>query len=91
MRKQVSKSKRKSCAMKYKVKKRAAEHRRKVKKEAKKAKQNHIVHREGAKVTKIPNSFPLKKDMIQQRYFNTQTVDKKPSNTENNLNSNITN
>lgn len=89
MRKQVSKSKRKSCAMKYKVKKRAAEHRRKIKKEAKKAKQNHIVHREGAKVTKIPNSFPLKKEMIQQRYFATPEI--KQVQVESNISNNITN
>lgn len=75
MRKRVSKSKRQTCANKFKIKKRAAEHRRKVRKEARKAKQNNIsTPNTKARATKLPNTFPLKKQMIKERYFNDSNI-----------------
>lgn len=76
MRKKVGASKRQTCAMKYKIKKRAAEHRRKVKKESRKARENNIsTPNSKIKATKIPNSFPLKKQMITQRYFSNNNIE----------------
>mmetsp|Transcript_5686 Transcript_5686/g.5863 ORF Transcript_5686/g.5863 Transcript_5686/m.5863 type:complete len:80 (+) Transcript_5686:22-261(+) len=69
MRKKIGSSKRLKCSMKYKVKKRAAEHRRKVKKESRNAKENKVVSRESSKFTKIPNMYPHKKAIIQSKYF----------------------
>lgn len=64
MRKRVSKNKRQTSSLKHKIKKRAAETRRKIRKEARKANANKVVQRNELRATKIPNSFPLKKQMI---------------------------
>ncbi len=67
MRKKVGGSKRKTCALKYKIKKRVNEHKRRYKKESKKAKINGLTLRNIGKVTPIPNSFPNKKYLLQEQ------------------------
>lgn len=64
MRKKISASKRQTCAMKYKIRKRASEHRRRVRKESKKAVKNNIVRRNVSNALHIPNIFPQKKQML---------------------------
>lgn len=67
MRKKIGGSKRKTCALKYKIKKRVNEHKRRYKKEAKRAKVNGLTIRNIGKVTPIPNSFPNKKFLLQEQ------------------------
>lgn len=66
MRLKTQKNKRVKASMKYKVKKRAAEHRRRVRKESKKAKLNSVTPRNISKAGHIPNMFPFKKQLIQE-------------------------
>lgn len=67
MRGKTSKNKRKTCSMKYKIKKRVSEHRRRVKKEAKKAKVNGVIRRNVRNTTPIPNSFPDKRRLMEEQ------------------------
>ena len=65
MRQRTQKNKRVKASMKYKVKKNAAEHRRRIRKESKKAKINKVTPRSVTNAGHIPNMFPHKKQIIE--------------------------
>jgi hypothetical protein len=67
MRKRVAKSKRQTCALKYKIRQRASEHKRRVKKESRKSKVNNIIQRKPARISPIPNTFPNKLYLVQEQ------------------------
>jgi len=69
MRKKTQRNKRQKANLKFKIKKRATEHKRKIRKEARKSTQNKIVKRQGQNFLKLPNSLPEKSNLIKQRYF----------------------
>ena len=86
MRKRVAKSKRQTCALKYKIRQRASEHKRRIKKESRKAKTNNIIQRKPARITPIPNSFPNKKYLVQEQDLLKEINEIKKSQTQNNQN-----
>jgi nuclear GTP-binding protein len=51
--------------MKYKINSKVREHRRKLRKEARKAKKNGLPFKSAGRVTRIPNSYPEKKQLIE--------------------------
>ena len=72
--------------MKYKIKARSAEHKRKVKKESRKAAANGVLMRqERSKAIHLPNTDPDKAKIIKQRYF-TEPVEKSTNNIKKNTN-----
>jgi hypothetical protein len=86
MRKKGSRNKRQTCSMKYKIKARSAEHKRKVKKESRKAAANGVlVRQQRSKATHLPNTDPDKVNIIKKRYFTepTETSNIKKPNTNN--------
>ena len=66
MRVRTQKNKRVKAAMKYKIKKNSAEHRRRIRKESKKAKVNKVTPRNVQNAGHIPNMFPHKRLIIEQ-------------------------
>lgn len=66
MRSKVQKNKRQTSALRFKIKKRSAEHRRKVRKEIKKARKDGIQPRNASKAGHIPNMFPHKMQLIKE-------------------------
>jgi nuclear GTP-binding protein len=53
--------------MKYKINRKVREHHRKVRKEARKAKKLGLPVKSNKKTTRIPNSFPHKKELMEQQ------------------------
>jgi len=61
----IETSKRKSLSTKYKINRKVREHRRKLRKEARKAHKNGVPVKSVGRVTRIPNSFPHKKQLME--------------------------
>ena len=54
-----------SLKLKYKIQKKVREHRRKLRKEAKRAKRSGIPIKKVSKITRIPNLYPRKKEELE--------------------------